>query len=121
MKAAHIQKVAQRAERALNLLLPWEDSRGQEVEDPKKRLSDIIRRVDSRRGDSELKNDIWALTELLETDVPALIKALHEAQADARKAREQRAGNRYQVTLISDEPIHVVNKQAIPNEVSTSS
>jgi hypothetical protein len=124
MKAAHIQKVAARAERALELLLPFEDSRGDDVEDPKARLKDIIKRVDRNSGGtaSQLANDIWALTELLESDIPALIQALYDAQADARKAREQRAGSRYQVTLMSDAPMHVVDRRNVPiEEVSTPS
>lgn len=114
MKAAHLEKIAKRADRALRLLLPWEDNRGQEVEDPKERLREIIKRIDGGGGHNELRNDIWALTELLETDVPAMIQAVRDAQAAEDKARKElnhlameRAGRRYQVTVFSDAPIKV--------------
>lgn len=115
MKAAHLEKVAGRAERALSLLLPWEDNRGAEVDDPKERLRDIIKRVGGGTETSELRNDIWALTELLETDVPALIQAVRDAEAEARQARrdlaQRHAGSTYQVTVTSATPIAVEVQQ----------
>jgi hypothetical protein len=117
VKHAHLVKVEERAKKALELLLPWETPRG-EVEDPKKRLRQLIVRVDGERRD-ELANDVWAVTELLEHDVPELIKAVRDAQEDARQARKelsQRAGTRYTVTLSSDAPIGVLHEVIVPGE-----
>lgn len=113
MKAAHLEKISKRAERALDLILPFEVSRG-EVGDPKDRLGEIIRRVDGKRN-PELVNDIWALTELLETDVPAMIQAVRDAQAEVRQARRelsQRAGTTYRITITSDAPLGVFQEEA---------
>jgi hypothetical protein len=116
MKTGHLDKVAARAERALELLLPWNTARG-EVADPRDRLKDIIRRVGGpHRQGSEIANDIWALTELLETDVPELIQAVRDAQAEARDARAAltaRAGDKYQIVIMSDAPIAVRQQETI--------
>lgn len=117
MKPAHIRKIIERTERVLGLLLPWDTSRG-EVEDPKKRLRQMIVRIDGERSD-DLAADVWAVTELLETDIPELIAALRKSQQEVTALRRElagTAGNSYQVTITSDAPIKVREVETVRSE-----
>lgn len=117
MKPAHIKKISERTERVLGLLLPWDTSRG-EVEDPKKRLRQMIVRIDGERSD-DLVADVWAVTELLETDIPELIAALRESHREVAALRRELAGiagNSYQVTITSDAPIKVHGVETLRSE-----
>ena len=117
MKAAHLPKIAGRADAALLLLFPEVTHRG-EVVDPDQRLKELIRRLDGA-GDSDLGNDINALRRLLEVDVPEMIQAVREANretAEARAALAGRAGSTYTVTITSDSPMRVAMEAEFAGE-----
>jgi hypothetical protein len=87
VKSAHLTNVERRCRRALDALLPDWVVRGtdlQEVDDPRQRLKEVIRRVSGAAPDgaANLVND---LVTLLETDVPELIEAVREAQGAQRR------------------------------------
>jgi hypothetical protein len=87
VKSAHLTNVERRCRRALDALLPDWVARGtdlQEVDDPRQRLKEVIRRVSGTAPDgaANLVND---LVTLLETDVPELIEAVREAQGAQRR------------------------------------
>jgi hypothetical protein len=56
-------------------------------------------------------------TRLLETDIPELVQAVRDANAERDQARRelaQRAGTKYQVTVSSDAPIAVHREVILP-------
>ena len=122
MKAAHLVKIQNRVNRAVQILLPDEVARG-EVADPEERLRRLIQRVggwpDLPPG-SSWRSAIRDIVTLLEVDVPAMIEAVREANKgryDAERALRERAGTTYQVTITSDSPIGVLSQKVVEPEV----
>jgi hypothetical protein len=96
MKSAHLPKIEARRDRVMAILLPPEVTRQHngengQVLDPKKRLAEIITRVDStERGavtpNRTTRSDVEDLIRLLTVDVPELIDAVYEANSSMPRA-----------------------------------
>jgi hypothetical protein len=119
MNAAHLKKVEARAERVRQLLLPLTVTRG-DVGDPQDRLRELIKRIGGRDvipQDVPLRAAVADVVRFLETDMPEMVQAVRDANAEAQQARRElsmRAGTRYQVTLMSDAPIGVAREVLEP-------
>lgn len=121
MRAVHLKKVSDRAERCRQLLFPAQVSRGP-VGDPKARLRELVLKVGGREKwgwapDFPLRTAVDDLERFLFTDVPELIQAVADAQNAARQARldlAARAGSRYTVTVTSDAPIAIAAREVLP-------
>lgn len=122
MKAEHLRKIAARAERVKQLLLPEAVMRG-DVTDPQHRLRELIQRLGGREAlgpGFPLRTAVADVVRFLETDIPEMIQAVRDAEEEAwqaRRALSARAGTRYQVTITSDAPLAVSRPETVPADL----